>query len=114
MAETKDVVLEGAALEKAVAELPGWEMRDGWLRRKYVTHGWQHTLMLTNAIGYVAEMANHHPDLELGYAQVVVKLQTHRVKGITTSDTEMAKKIEKIATWKAEAPFPGNPKMAVK
>jgi pterin-4a-carbinolamine dehydratase len=39
--------------------------------------------MLANAIGYAAEAAWHHPDLELGYAQVVVKLQTHRVKGIT-------------------------------
>jgi pterin-4a-carbinolamine dehydratase len=77
-----------------------------------VTPGWPHTLMLANTIGYVSEAAWHHPDLELGYAQVVVKLQTHRVKGITGNDVELARKIHEIALWKPEpgASLQGFPK----
>lgn len=117
MAEKKnDIVLTAEQIADALKELPGWEVRDGWLRRKYMTPGWPHTLMLTNAIGYVAEAAWHHPDLELGYAQVVVKIQTHRVNSITDSDIALAKRIDSVAMWKPEAgsPLEGFPKNWVK
>jgi 4a-hydroxytetrahydrobiopterin dehydratase len=112
MAEKKETILEGSALEEAVKSLPGWEVRDGWLRRKYQTPGWPHTLMLANAIGLAAEAAYHHPDLELGYAQVVVKLQTHKVHAITDYDVALARRIDEIALWKPgdDSPLPGYPK----
>lgn len=88
------------ALEASLKSLPGWEVRDGWLRKKYHTPGWPHTLMLVNTLGYLAEAAYHHPDLEVGYAFVVVKLQTHKVKGLTYHDVELAKKYDEVALWK--------------
>ena len=108
----KDIVLTEEQIQAALAELPGWEVRDEWLRRKYVTPGWPHTLMLAGAIGYVAEAAWHHPDLELGYAQVIVKIQTHRVKAITESDVALARRIHEVALWKPgdDSPLEGFPK----
>lgn len=94
-----DVVLTEDELNNELKALPGWEVRDGWLRRKYGTPGFAHTMLLANTIGYLAEAAYHHPDLSLGYAQVIVKLQTHRVKNITWSDVELAKKIQEVVTW---------------
>ena len=107
-----DVVLAEEQLQTELSTLPEWEVRDGWLRRKFVTPGWPHTLMLVNAIGYVAEAAWHHPDLEVGYAQVVVKIQTHRVNAITESDVALARQIEAVALWKpaADSPLSGYPK----
>jgi 4a-hydroxytetrahydrobiopterin dehydratase len=89
-----------AELKKELESLPGWEVRDGWLRREYKTPGFPHTLLLVNTIGYLAEAAYHHPDLSVGYAQVTVKLQTHRVHAITRNDVELAKKIHEVVTWK--------------
>lgn len=108
----EDVILSPEQLAEALCDLPGWEVRDGWLRRKYRTPGWSHTLMLTNAIGYLAEAANHHPDLELGYAQVVFKIQTHRVQAITQSDVALAKKVQEAVTWlpAVDSPLDGYPK----
>ena len=108
----KDQVLTDEEIAGHLAFLPGWEVRDHWLRRKYVTPGWTHTLLLANAIGYAAEAAWHHPDLELGYAQVVVKLQTHSARGITMKDIDLARRIEEIALWKpaAESSLEGFPK----
>lgn len=99
-------------LREALQSLPDWEVRDGWLRRTYGTPGWTHTMMLANTIGYIAEAAWHHPDLSIGYAQVTVKLQTHRVRGITASDTALAAKIDEVVLWKpAEGgPLSGFPK----
>lgn len=94
-----DVALSEDELKTELESLPDWEVRDNWLRRKYRTPGFAHTMLLTNAIGYLAEAAYHHPDLTIGYAEVTVKLQTHRVKGITWSDIELAKKIDQVVTW---------------
>jgi 4a-hydroxytetrahydrobiopterin dehydratase len=93
-------VLTEEQLKTALAELPGWEVRDGWLRRTFNTPGWSHTLMLAQTIAYLADAAYHHPDLKLGYASCTVLLQTHKVKGLTMHDVELAKKITEVALWK--------------
>jgi 4a-hydroxytetrahydrobiopterin dehydratase len=95
-----DRTLTDDELKQELEKLPGWEVREGWLRRTYDTPGWPHTMMLTQTIGYLAEAAWHHPDLKLGYAKVTVLLQTHRVRGITWSDVELARRIDEVALWK--------------
>ena len=62
-----DTVLTSEQLEHALQDMPRWEIRDGWLRRKYITPGWPHTMLLANAIAYAAEAAWHHPDLALSW-----------------------------------------------
>jgi 4a-hydroxytetrahydrobiopterin dehydratase len=84
---------------KLKAELPTWEYREGWIRRSYKTGGWPFTLMVVNAIGYIAEAAFHHPDLSVSWAEVHVKLQTHSAKGVTANDFELAAMIEKATMW---------------
>jgi 4a-hydroxytetrahydrobiopterin dehydratase len=99
-------------LARELATLTGWEIRDGWLRKTYNTPGWPHTLMLANTIGYLADAAWHHPDLSLGYAQVTVKLQTHKVRALTALDLALARKIDEVALWKPgpDSPLEGFPK----
>jgi 4a-hydroxytetrahydrobiopterin dehydratase len=101
-----------AELKKELESLPGWEIRDGWLRREYKTPGFPHTLLLVNTIGYLSEAAYHHPDLNVGYAQVTVKLQTHKARAITWNDVELARRIHEVVTWKppAGAALEGFPK----
>jgi 4a-hydroxytetrahydrobiopterin dehydratase len=105
-------VLTTDEIEAELRGLPGWEIREGWLRRAYGTPGWSHTLLLANQIAFLAEAAWHHPDLELGYARCVVKLQTHSVRGLTAMDFALARRIEEQVTWQPEesSPLEGYPK----
>ena len=105
-------ILTLAEAEHALRDLPCWEIRDGWLRRAYSTPGWSHTLLLAGQIAFLAEAAWHHPDLELRYARLVVKLQTHKVSGLTAIDFALARKIEEQVTWQPDAasPLDGYPK----
>ena len=107
-----DLVLTEDQLHQALGDLPGWEVRDGWLRRKDKTPGFAHTMMLVNTIGYLAEAAWHHPDLTVGYAHVTVKLQTHRVRAVTPNDIALARKIHETVIWKPadDSPLDGFPK----
>ena len=81
---------EAEVKEKLEKELPGWYLEGRWIKRQYKTDGWQATLMLVNTIGYVAEAAFHHPDLEVTWAKVWVKLRTHSEDAITDMDFELA------------------------
>lgn len=84
-------------------QLAAWRLEDGWLRRKYTTDGWRSTLMLVNAIAFLAEAADHHPDLAVTWAKVWVKLQTHSAGGITDKDFVLARKIEDWVLWRPES-----------
>lgn len=84
---------------RLLAQLPSWRMEDNHLVRTFETEAWSRTLLLANAIGFVAEAAWHHPDLHLSYPRLVVRLQTHDEGGITDKDFELAQRIEELATW---------------
>ncbi len=104
MASADAVLPESEIVQRLARDLPQWELREGWIRRKYRTGGWPYTLMLVNAIGYLAEASWHHPDLEVSWAEVHVKLMTHSAKGVTEKDLELARHIESHVTW---LPQPG-------
>ena len=107
-----DKVFSPAEITGKLKDLPEWEYRDGWIRRTFKTPGWPHTLMLVGAIGYRAEAGFHHPDLNVGWAQVIVKLQTHSAGGVTEKDFALARDIEALATWlpESDSPLEGFPK----
>jgi 4a-hydroxytetrahydrobiopterin dehydratase len=108
MADDKPRVYTDAEIPAQLAEhgLTSWYVEAGWLRRKYTTSGWPVTLMLVNAIGYLAEAAWHHPDLAVTWGKVWVKLKTHSAGGITDKDFALARKIEDAALWRPPAGGP--------
>lgn len=93
------VYSEEEIVARLQSELPHWELKEGWIRRRYKTSGWKATLMVVNTVGHLAEAAWHHPDLTVSYAFVIVKLMNHAAKGITDKDFQLAKKIEEVIQW---------------
>lgn len=79
--------------------LLSWQLEKNHLRRLYKIDNWRVTLMVANAIGYLAEAADHHPELILNYSSVEVRLQTHSAGGITAQDYALARTIEEIVLW---------------
>ena len=104
MAE-KEPTYDETQIAEHLKALAGWYYEDGWIRRVYKTDGWPTTLMLVNAIGYLAEAAYHHPDLAVTWGRVTVKLSTHSAGGITEKDFALARRIEEAALWR---PAPGS------
>lgn len=98
--EKEKVYDEGEIKKRLEADLPHWYYENGWIRRKYKTHGWKSTLMVVNTIGHLSEAAFHHPDLTVSYAFVVVKLMNHAAKGVTDKDFELARQIESVLMWR--------------
>jgi 4a-hydroxytetrahydrobiopterin dehydratase len=83
--------------EIAAAGLTGWTNLLGGLQTRIATKDFAAGLALVDAIGAAAEAADHHPDLDLRYTHVAVRLRSHDVGAITDRDVRMARRITEIA-----------------
>lgn len=89
-------VLKGKELEKKLKGLSEWVVnaKETEITKTINTPSFVGSLALAAKIAVHAEVMDHHPDLELTYGKVRVKLKTHDAKGITNADIELAKRID--------------------
>ena len=78
--------------------LPGWQMsaEADEIRKQFRFPDFVHALGFVNALGWVAERENHHPDLELGWGRCTVRFSTHDVGGLSLNDFISAAKTEAL------------------
>jgi 4a-hydroxytetrahydrobiopterin dehydratase len=81
----------------ADASLTGWVNLLGGLQTRIRTGDFATGLRVVNAIGAAAEEMNHHPDVDLRYPHVDVRLSSHDAGGITERDVQLARTITDIA-----------------
>jgi len=98
--QAANVLTEAQIAARLQHELPRWSFEHGHIERVFKTAGWKASLMVVNAIGHLAEVAWHHPDLAVSYPSVTVRLMTHDAGGITDKDFELARKIEEVVMWR--------------
>jgi len=53
-------------------------------------------LAFVNAVGALAEAADHHPDIDIRWNTVVLRLTTHSAGGLTAKDLELAAAIDQL------------------
>lgn len=87
--------LDGHAVEAEL--LADWRVMFSALHARFRTGDFATGLALVNAIGEAAEAANHHPDVDLTYPLVTVRLSSHDVGGITQRDIRLAREISEAA-----------------
>jgi len=77
--------------------LDDWRWLLGGLHARFRTGDFATGLRLVAAIGEAAEAADHHPDVDLRYPFVQVKLASHDVGGVTVRDVRLAREISEAA-----------------
>ncbi len=71
--------------------------RDGDVLVKEVDRGdFAGALAYVNRVGALAEAANHHPDVEIRWKDVVLRLSTHSAGGLTERDLALAAQIDQL------------------
>jgi 4a-hydroxytetrahydrobiopterin dehydratase len=66
------------------------------IRRDFAFRDFYRTMSFVNALAHVANIEDHHPDLEVGYNYCRVKFTTHAVKGLSENDFVCAAKVDLI------------------
>ncbi len=73
-----------------LASLPGWTIEEGELTRTFSFRDFLDALVFVNRIGQQAELAGHHPDIDIRYNRVRLSLVTHDEGGLTAKDFDLA------------------------
>jgi len=77
-------------------QILGWRLIDGALEKTYSFKNYHETMGFVNALAFIANSENHHPDLAVSYSQCTVRFNTHDVNGISVSDFFCASKVDAL------------------
>ena len=69
----------------------------GEIRREFTFRTFNTAFGLATRIALMAEAQGHHPELEVGWGRLVVRLSTHSVGGLSRNNFIMAARIDKLA-----------------
>jgi 4a-hydroxytetrahydrobiopterin dehydratase len=76
----------------------GWRIaEDGRsLRRAFSFTDFYETMAFVNAVAWIANAEDHHPDLEVGYDYCRMTFSTHSVGGLSENDFICAAKVDAL------------------
>ena len=90
-------ILTEQEIELRLGRLAGWKRVENLIEKTYEFKNFLRAMSFVNAVAYVAEAVNHHPDIILRYNRVTLRNWTHAAGGITEYDFALAEQIEEIA-----------------
>ena len=76
--------------------VPNWSKRAQTILRTFKFEGFLKSMDFVNRIARKAQKANHHPDIEIRFNKVTLKLTTHDEGGITAKDFSLARQCEEV------------------
>ena len=88
--------LSDADLTGILPTLPGWSLSGGMLKKTFAHASFPEAIVFVNAVAQVAEVANHHPDIDIRYSNITLSLVTHDAGGITDKDVALAREVEEV------------------
>ena len=74
----------------------GWFDYDSYIKKEFVFKDFKQAIIFINKVAHLAELENHHPDIDIRYNKVILSLSTHDEGGITEKDIYLAEKINKV------------------
>jgi 4a-hydroxytetrahydrobiopterin dehydratase len=94
-AETMDLLTE-TQISAELAELPAWTHEGNAIVAVTVRRDFRDALLYLGAVAYLAEKANHHPDIAISWNRVTLTLSTHSAGGLTANDFALARQISAL------------------
>ena len=78
-----------------LAEIPDWELSEDnkSIHRRFEFKGFYKCMSFINAMAWIANAENHHPDFSAGYNFCEVTFTTHAIDGLSENDFICAAKI---------------------
>ncbi len=97
--EGQSAALEAAQVRELMSQLDArWSLRDDGqaLCADFGFKNYYQTMAFLNAVAFIANRENHHPDISFGYNKVAMTWQTHSVGGVTHNDLICAAKVDRL------------------
>ncbi|MCM2277814.1 MAG: 4a-hydroxytetrahydrobiopterin dehydratase [Oligoflexia bacterium] len=86
--------LSEAEIQEGLRKLPGWSLNSrGEIEKAFEHKDFARALLFVNAVGLLAEAADHHPDIDIRWNKVKLALSTHDAGGLSERDFALAARI---------------------
>jgi 4a-hydroxytetrahydrobiopterin dehydratase len=76
--------------------VPDWSKRARTILRTFEFKGFLEGIDFVNRVARKAQKANHHPDIDIHFNKVTLKLTTHDEGGITEKDFSLARQCDEV------------------
>jgi len=85
-------------IEAKLKALEGWAFNPekNCLEKEYAFKSYLKNIAFVNAIAWIANKENHHPDLEVSFNRCLVRISTHDQEGVGEKDFNLAQKINEL------------------
>ena len=80
-------------IEIELKAIPSWTREGGAITTVVERADFRDAIFFIGAVAYLAEKANHHPDIAIAFNKVTLKLSTHSAGGLTAEDFALARRI---------------------
>ena len=88
--------LEDAAVKNYLAQSLGWEKVNQEIFKVFSFKNYYETMAFVNAVAFIANQEDHHPDLEVSYKTCKVRYTIHAIKGLSENDFICAAKVNDL------------------
>jgi 4a-hydroxytetrahydrobiopterin dehydratase len=89
-------LIEDDEIETLLKKLPEWDLEDRSIVRVVEFDEFMQGIDFVDGVAEISEEAGHHPDIDIRWTTVTLRLTTHDVGGLTESDFEVARKIDTL------------------
>ena len=89
-------VLSDEQVTEQLAGLGGWSRQGDTIVHVETLADFKAAMLYVGAVAYLAEAANHHPDLTVQWNKVTLTLSTHSAGGLTDKDFALAGQISRL------------------
>ncbi len=91
--------LTQAEVEDHAKDTPEWKVSADHkkISREFTFGNFYETMAFVNAVAWIANQQDHHPDIEVSYSKAVVHYWTHAIDGLSVNDFICAARIDQIA-----------------
>lgn len=89
-------LLDLATVDALLGEGLAWERSGNELVKVRTGRDFADALTYVSAVGALAEEQGHHPDIDIRWNEVTLRLSTHSAGGITMADVDLARRIDAL------------------
>tara|TARA_B100001564_G_C20651271_1_gene676959 strand:+ start:1486 stop:1770 length:285 start_codon:yes stop_codon:yes gene_type:complete len=87
-------LLSNEDISSELVDLNGWSYDGVRISKQIRFKNYMDSIDMINLIAKQAEELNHHPDMKVGYCNIVVNFTSHDLGGVTKGCIQMAKYID--------------------
>lgn len=88
--------LDAASRDEFLAAHGEWTLEGESISRTFVLRDFKESMAFVTQVALAAEVADHHPDIDIRWNKVSVVLSTHSAGALTDKDTSLAAEFDSL------------------